>query len=476
MAVQQASIQEIVAKLDVYKDIFENLYDGVIMVDRQGIIIMISDAYCRFLGIKKEDALGKHVTEVIENTRLHIVAETGQAEIGSLLKVKGQNAVVVRIPIWKNNEVEGVVGKVLFRNVSELESLAMRLKGVESKLAYYRTELKRIQGAKYSFQQIIGKSLRMQDVLHLAKRAAKTKSTVLIRGESGTGKELFAHAIHEASPRSEGPFVRLNCATIPKQLMEAELFGYAEGTFTGAIKGGRAGKIEIASGGTLFLDEIGDMPLDMQVKLLRFLQEKEVQRLGEKQIKQVDVRVIAATNRNLEEMIKKGQFREDLYYRLNVVSLTIPPLRERVEDIIITAQYIIGKLNMEMGTAIAKLEPEVKQLFKRYPWPGNVRELHNIIERALNVVDGTTIGVKHLPLYLQEWAKDENSSINQVTSNLLAYEVEKAEKRAILHALQRCQGNRSKAAELLGIHRTSLYRKLEQYGLDKELKDLTMND
>ena len=415
------------------------------------------------------------MTEVIENTRLHIVAETGQAEIGSLLKVKGQNAVVVRIPIWKNNEVEGVVGKVLFRNVSELESLAMRLKGVESKLDYYRTELKRIQGAKYSFQQIIGKSKKMQEVIHLAKRAAQTKSTVLIRGESGTGKELFAHAIHEASPRSEGPFVRLNCATIPKQLIEAELFGYAEGTFTGAVKGGRAGKIEIASGGTLFLDEIGDMPLDMQVKLLRFLQEKEVQRLGEKQVKQVDVRVIAATNRNLEELIKKGQFREDLYYRLNVVSLTIPPLRERVEDIIITAQYIIGKLNMEMGTAIAKLEPEVKRLFKRYPWPGNVRELHNIIERALNVVDGTSIGVEHLPLYLQEWAKDEASATMQVNSNLLAYEVEKAEKRAILQALQRCQGNRSKAAKLLGIHRTSLYRKLEQYGLDNELNDLTTN-
>lgn len=465
MPEQPASKEEIIAKLEVYRDIFENLYDGVIMVDRQGKILMISEAYCRFLGIDKASALGKHVTEIIENTRLHIVAQTGQAEIGSLLRVKGQDAVVMRIPIWKNNQVEAVVGKVLFRNVSELQSLAMRLQGVETKLNYYRTELKRIQGAKYSFREIIGKSKAMLETIHLAKRAAQTKSTVLIRGESGTGKELFAHAIHEASPRSEGPFIRLNCATIPATLIEAELFGYAEGTFTGAAKGGRAGKIEIAAGGTLFLDEIGDMPLDMQVKLLRFLQEREVQRLGEKQVKTVDVRVIAATNRNLEQLIKEGRFREDLYYRLNVVPISIPALRERREDILITAQYIIGKLNAEMGTIVTSIHAEVEEIFESYTWPGNVRELHNVIERALNVADGSMIRLEHLPLYLQEWAPEERLTSNKIDGHLLAYEVEKAEKKAILQALKRTQGNRAQAAQLLGIHRTSLYRKLEQYGL-----------
>lgn len=465
MPEQPASKEEIIAKLEVYRDIFENLYDGVIMVDRQGKILMISEAYCRFLGIDKASALGKHVTEIIENTRLHIVAQTGQAEIGSLLRVKGQDAVVMRIPIWKNNQVEAVVGKVLFRNVSELQSLAMRLQGVETKLNYYRTELKRIQGAKYSFREIIGKSKAMLETIHLAKRAAQTKSTVLIRGESGTGKELFAHAIHEASPRSEGPFIRLNCATIPATLIEAELFGYAEGTFTGAAKGGRAGKIEIAAGGTLFLDEIGDMPLDMQVKLLRFLQEREVQRLGEKQVKTVDVRVIAATNRNLEQLIKEGRFREDLYYRLNVVPISIPALRERREDILITAQYIIGKLNAEMGTIVTSIHAEVEEIFESYTWPGNVRELHNVIERALNVADGSMIRLEHLPLYLQEWAPEERLTSDKIDGHLLAYEVEKAEKKAILQALKRTQGNRAQAAQLLGIHRTSLYRKLEQYGL-----------
>lgn len=462
---QASSIQEMIAELEVYKDIFENLYDGVIMVDRQGIITMISEAYCRFLGVSKSFAIGKHVTGIIENTRLHIVAETGQAEIGSLLKIKGQNAVVVRIPIRKNEEVEGVVGKVLFRNISELGSLAKRLNGVETKLHYYRTELKRIQGAKYTFNHIIGKSAKMIEACQLAAKASKTRSTVLIRGESGTGKELFAHAIHEASPRTEGPFVRLNCATIPKELIESELFGYAEGTFTGAVKGGRAGKIEIAEGGTLFLDEIGDMPLEMQVKLLRFLQEKEVQRLGEEQVKTVDVRIIAATNRNLEELIEQGLFRKDLYYRLNVVPIRIPALRDREEDIITIAQFIIGKLNNEMGTTVTVIDPIVQQLLQRYTWSGNVRELHNVIERAMNVTEGSMIQFEHLPIYLQEWSMEEKNDIEDIKGHLLAYEVQKAEKRAILQALKKCNGNKAQAAQYLGIHRTSLYRKIEQYGI-----------
>ena len=233
-------------------------------------------------------------------------------------------------------------------------------------------------------------------------------------------------------------------------------------------KVGEPGKIEIAAGGTLFLDEIGDMPLDMQVKLLRFLQEREVQRLGEKQVKTVDVRVIAATNRNLEQLIKEGRFREDLYYRLNVVPISIPALRERREDILITAQYIIGKLNAEMGTIVTSIHAEVEEIFESYTWPGNVRELHNVIERALNVADGSMIGLEHLPLYLQEWAPEERLTSDKIDGHLLAYEVKKAEKKAILQALKRTQGNRAQAAQLLGIHRTSLYRKLEQYGLTDE--------
>jgi PAS domain S-box-containing protein len=451
-------------ELNVFHNIFEKLYDGIIVVDQEGYTTMISDAYCDFLGVRPSDTIGKHVTEVIENTRMHIVLKTGQAEVGVLQKIKGHEAVVVRIPFIKRGQVVGGVGQVMFRNVTELGSLAKRLNAVESKLRYYRDELKRTQGAKYTFENIIGNSHEMVEVRDLAVKVSKTSSTVLIQGESGTGKELFAHSIHEASPRADAPFVRLNCAAIPKELMESELFGYEEGAFTGAVKGGRTGKIEIASGGSLFLDEIANMPLEMQAKLLRFLQEKEVQRVGGSTVRAVDVRIMAATNCDLEKSVQQGKFREDLYYRLNVVSIRVPPLRVRSEDILTIAQYILGKLNSEMGTMVNVVSPDVEGFFQRYTWPGNVRELHNVIERAINVAEGNSIEFDHLPIYLKEWSTDEVKNRDLIEEgNVLMMAVEDAQKKTILNVLKKCNGNRAQAAKYLGIHRTSLYRKMEQY-------------
>lgn len=451
--------QKEVSKL---KGILELLYNGILISDKEGIITMINDAYCEFLGIKMTEAVGKHVTQVIPNSRMHIVVKTGQSDIGELMKVKNKEIIVSRHPIRENGEIVGVIGKVLFTNVKDLVALTQRLGTVESKIVSYQKELKRVRGAKYSFDNIVGENEKMKEAKRLALIVAKSRSTVLIRGESGTGKELFVHAVHEASDRSEGPLVRINCAAIPANILESELFGYEEGTFTGANKGGRAGKIEQAHGGTLFLDEIGDMPLHMQVKLLRVLQEKEIERLGSSVTKQVDIRLISATNRPLEDMVKSGEFREDFFYRINVFYIHIPPLRERGKDILTTAHFLLGKLCDQLRMTIKGFHPDVEKLFNKYNWPGNVREMENVIERALHLTErGLMIELEQLPPYLENLAEQDTTSANF----LLETEIRKAEIKAIKRALKATDDHRVKAAELLGIHRASLYRKLEKYDL-----------
>lgn len=455
-------------RLRMYEDVFQLLYDGIIVVDKQGYVTLLSDAYASFLGIEdSHSAIGLHCTQVVENTRMHAVLQTGQAELGHVQRVNGRDIIVSRIPYYRDGELAGAVGKVMFTDIHELKILANRLNSMETKLEYYRTELKRVQGAKYSFESIVGRSEKIKEAKALAMKVASSRSTILIRGESGTGKELFGHAIHHSSPRGDGPFVRINCAAIPAELLESELFGYEEGAFTGAKKGGKPGKIELASGGTLFLDEIGDMPLDMQAKLLRVIQEKEFERIGGTKINHVDVRFIAATHRDLEEMVEKGKFREDLFYRLNVFTVEVPALRERAEDILVVAQYLIGKLNQELGTNVTGMEDRVIALFNQYPWHGNIRELENVLERAMNVADGQVIRMEDLPMRVRKWVGEEDSHV--AGSYLLQDEVEGAEKKAILKALQKTAGNRQQAAELLGIHRASLYRKMDKYGIGEEL-------
>lgn len=451
--------QKEVSKL---KGILELLYNGILIIDKEGIITMINEPYCEFLGIKMTEAVGKHVTQVIPNTRMHIAVKTGQSDNGELMKVKNKEIIVSRHPIRENGEIVGVIGKVLFTNVKDLIDLTQRLSSVESKIVSYQKELKRVRGAKYSFDNIVGENEKMKEAKRLALIVAKSRSTVLIRGESGTGKELFVHAVHEASDRSEGPLVRINCAAIPANILESELFGYEEGTFTGANKGGRAGKIEQAHGGTLFLDEIGDMPLHMQVKLLRVLQEKEIERLGSSVTKQVDIRLISATNRPLEDMVKKGEFREDFFYRINVFYIHIPPLRERGKDILTTAHFLLGKLCDQLRMTIKGFHPDVEELFSKYNWPGNVREMENVIERALHLAEhGLMIELEQLPPYLVNIGEQDTTS----TNFLLETEIKKAEIKAIKRALKATDDHRVKAAELLGIHRASLYRKLEKYDL-----------
>ncbi len=349
----------------------------------------------------------------------------------------------------------------MFRDVRELRTLAEKLDLLENKLKFYEKELKHYQKYRYTFSNIIGQSPAILRTKGLAERAAHGKATVLLRGESGTGKELFAHAIHAASTRHDQPFVRVNCGAIPAELLEAELFGYEEGAFTGAKKGGKPGKFELANRGTIFLDEIGDLPLAMQAKVLRILQEKEVERVGSNRLQQLDIRVIAATHRDLEKMIGEGEFRRDLYYRLNVFTVTIPPLREREGDVMLLSEHLLAKFQHELGLSLRKLDRWVVELFQLYAWPGNVRELQNALERAINVAEGGMIQLKDLPLYLQDLEGRRGNTALQP----LALELAEAERKAIIKALKTTGGNKTNAAEILGIHRTNLYRKMEKYGL-----------
>lgn len=445
-------------EVDLLKTVLEIAYDGIIVIDTEGYIKVMSIAYKKFLGIKNNDnVIGKHVADVIENTRLHLVAKTGVSEVGDLQEINGNYIIVSRIPVFKDGKISSVVGKIIFRNINDLEDLHTKINKMELKLENYKDEFSNINKAKYNFESIKGDSTRINNTKKMAIKAAHTDSNILIIGESGTGKELFAHSIHTKSQRRSRPFIKVNCAAIPNELLESELFGYEEGAFTGAKKTGKMGKFEVADGGTIFLDEIGDMPLHMQAKLLRVLQEKEIEKLGSNKTKEVDIRIIAATNKNLEEMVKNKQFRMDLYYRLNVVTVIIPPLRERKGDIKILIESFIEKYRLKYLKRINGISKEATQKLLNYEWPGNIRELENIIERAINLLDTEEeIKLKHLPSKITK-------KINIEETKCLKELMDEAEKKVLYEYLEATGNNKSKTAKLLGISRTALYEKMSKY-------------
>lgn len=444
------------------EDILIYAYEGYVLVDPDGKIVKMN--YEKLLGIKEEDVIGKPVEDIIENTRMHIVVKTGAKEIRDVQRIQGHDMITNRIPIIKENKVVGAVGTVLFKDISEVRELAHQLLDLQSKINKYKGEIERIEGTKYSFDSIITNNPKMEYLKKVGAMAGETNSTVLITGESGTGKELFAHAIHRASYRRNEAFIAINCAAIPRDLLESELFGYDRGAFTGARQEGKPGKFEIASGGTIFLDEIGNMPLEMQVKLLRVLEAKEFERIGSNKKIALDARVIAATNEDIEEQIKKNKFREDLYYRLNVMSIEIPPLRDRMEDIEPLAENILSYLLEEMKLGKKQLSREAIRILKSYTWPGNVRELRNVLERAINLASGKIILPEHLSDRITKKTDYNREEIDDLP--LLKDIVAEAEVVAITKALDIAKGNKTLAAEKLGIHRTALYKKINKYKIN----------
>lgn len=448
-------------ELEIYHLVFDSIYNGAMVTDEKGVITHFNKPYGKFLGIKPEDQIGKHCLEAVENSRMHIVAKTGVAEINHSHQVNGQSMVVQRIPMEKEGKVIGVFGQVMFKNVKDVSRLAKQLSLLESKVELYEQELADLRSARYSFEQIVGKSPAIQSLKTEASKVAANRLPVLITGESGTGKELFAQAIHQLGAGKAQPFIRINCAAIPRDLLESELFGYEKGAFTGARTEGKPGKIEMADKGTLFLDEIGELPLEMQPKLLRVLEEKAFERVGGTTRINSDFRLIAATNQNLEELIAEQHFRKDLYYRINVFPIHIPPLRERKEDIEPIAKHLLKRIASQLTLSQINIEADAIERLKNFPWPGNVRELSNILERAAASMEGNLITAEGMSLNVN---KLENPPIEVKPTNIKQIQIE-AEKEAILEALSANNNNKTKAAQQLGIHRTLLYKKMKKLKL-----------
>lgn len=457
----ERSPQELYEKIEFYERVFDNINAGVIIINADGYVTHLNKPYGRFLDIDPASKIGKHCTKVIENTRMHIVAGTGKAEINKSHSINGHDMVVQRIPIKKDGKVIAVYGQVMFQNVEEVKKLAAKLSMLESKVQLFEKELFDLRSTKYTFNCIIGKSDEINYLKDEARKAALNDSTVLITGESGTGKELFSQAIHNASSRRRHPFVRINCAAIPKDLLESELFGYDEGAFTGAKTRGKPGKFELANKGTIFLDEIGDLPLDMQPKLLRVLEEKEFERIGSTKITKSDFRVICATNQNLEDLMVNLKFRKDLFYRLNVIPIYIPPLRERQKDIIPLALHLLKKMALAANRPQMDIEKTAVKELKNYGWPGNARELSNVLERAMYSSDNDTIYKGDLPFNLDYNTRVPGKKINPTLKNAQNH----AQVKVIYQALARTNYNKAKAANLLGIHRTLLYKKMKEYNI-----------
>ncbi len=441
IAHELGSVKELKSTLET---VLEVAYEGVAVLDEQSLITLANDRFCKKVGQPKEAVIGHHVHKFIpmDNTDIPL----------QVLEINANPCVISTLPMSREDGARGFVVKI-YEDLDQLHDVMQQLNRLNMQLDYYKNELHKANGTSYTLSSIVCRTEIVNTIKTKILKVSRSNSTVLLIGESGTGKELFAHSIHNASDRRKEPFVKVNCSAIPSELAEAELFGYDEGAFTGARKQGKPGKFELADGGTIFLDEIGDMPLPLQGKLLRVIQEKEVERVGDTRTRKVDVRIIAATNKDLKRLVADGDFREDLYFRLNVIEFRIPPLRERKADIQVLAEHFIGKYNSAFSKQVAGISAEGLAALEQYAWPGNIRELENIIERILNYVDRDLIELADIPEEIRSPKLPAGSS---------AQSLERIELDAIKAALAEAQGNKSKAARLLGISRSKLYEKLSR--------------
>jgi transcriptional regulator with PAS, ATPase and Fis domain len=452
--------------------LFDSLYEGAVVIDQDGRITWINDKYKALIGWNGSEPIeGRSIEEVLPNSRLRQVMETGQADLLDVLTLGRRQMVVSRIPLHgEAGNVIGALGVILYDRLQALKPIVSKFQQMQTDLATVRKQLADGRQAKYRFSQFIGASRLAVDTKELARRAAEREGAVLLLGETGTGKELLAHAIHAASRRAEGPLVSLNAAAIPEALLEAELFGVEPGAYTGAGSKSRSGKFQLADGGTLFLDEVGDMPLALQPKLLRVLQEGEVEPLGGNQLRTVNVRVIAATSRDLKAMVEAGSFRADLYYRLNVLPIRLPPLRERREDISMLCETLLEQIAEQSGEASCTLATDGLVRLMAHDWPGNVRELRNVLEQAMARSDTRRLTSADFPMLPEAQTvalAPAESAANSLEPPVrpLREAVALAERQEILRALEATGGVKLHAAKLLGISRAQLYEKLAILGI-----------
>jgi transcriptional regulator with PAS, ATPase and Fis domain len=439
----------------------EFIDSGFIAIDNKGTITFLNNAGAQILNLNAEETIGIPVASLFgEDSDILSVLNTRKGyETKEFKKYDKKSKITLHLvktanPILdENNNIIGVIEK--FSKIKTINKMIRNFVG---------------NYGKFTFDDIITEDYAMQKAIKLAKIAANSDSKVIVYGESGTGKELFVQSIHNASNRKKESFIALNCSAIPNELIESELFGYESGSFTGASKEGHLGKFEMANGGTLFLDEIGDMPLHMQVKMLRCIQNNQISRIGSSDIIDLDVRIICATNKNLMDECKKGNFREDLYYRLNVLSIVIPPLRERKGDIRLLVSHFITKLNLKLGKNIKYVSDNALMLMEKYDWPGNVRELENIMERAVNLCEGDMIDIDDLSENITNYKyKSINGFAENKSKRAAAIDmspVEEVEYNMLFEALISSHGNISKAAKILGISRNTIYSRVTKYNID----------
>ena len=442
--------------------ILESVQDGICVLDKNCKIDYVNPTYAEMFAINEDEIINQAIDDSIDNNlEYRQVLKEGESKLGIVTKKSDESIIISNAyPIEVEGKVDGAV--IVAKKKTEVEKLADRLQELSAKAEYLEQELKREKKLGDSFQRIIGETDELKEALTKASKAAKTNSTVLIRGESGTGKELVAEAIHYASDRKQGPFIRVNCAAISPNLIESELFGHEKGSFTGADKK-KIGKFELADGGTIFLDEIGELPVELQVKLLRVLQERIVERVGGSERIKIDIRVITATNRDLEEMMQEGTFRKDLYYRLNVIPIILPPLRDRKEDVPLLVDHFLDNLSTELNSEVNSITQEALAVLIDYSWPGNIRELQNIIERAINFADGNKISLNDLPNYIKEDYNNDKSLINLTGDGQLA-SLEEYEKEIIKLALEEYDSFNA-ASKVLGVSHNTVANKARKYSL-----------
>ncbi|MFJ5713969.1 sigma-54 interaction domain-containing protein [Neobacillus sp. NPDC093127] len=460
----------------------EAFYEAVIQTTDASITVIDDHARVRtwtegaekLFSVKRQDIIGQHISEFFDPNKLEILQtlDNGKRITGQYHRPRSDLFVLINSnPIYYNNRIIGAV--VSETDVTNQVVLNEKLFNMSAEMHRLEQEVAKYKDSTDPFHSIKGKSASIQRTVHLARKVCSVKSTVLILGESGVGKEVFAKAIHEASEEPKAPFISINCGAIPASLFESELLGYERGAFSGADIKGKKGKIELAKGGTLFLDEVGEMPLEMQVKLLRVLQERKYYRVGGEKEIIADFRVIAATNRDLHELMQEGRFREDLYYRLNVVSLHIPPLRERHEDIIELTHFFLNDFSRRYQRPIYEFSPDVMQELLRYHWPGNIRELRNITERLVVFATDGVIKKDYLPFSTSSLSLENNGMISSNTPEekddtilSLQEEMDQHEKKVIERALKIVDGNKMECAKHLGITRATLYNRLKRLGID----------
>lgn len=449
------------------QSLFESLDDlceGTLVVDKSARIVWINERYAQRFGLASAaEAIGREVESVIPNSMMRDVVRSGQPILLDILEANNESFVVMRIPLKDDSgNVIGAVGFALFDNTQPLKTFYARLGRMQQELAQTRKRLAEERRTRYTFSNFIGSSPAAMEVKRQARRAARLDAPVLLLGETGTGKELLAQAIHASSHRSEKPFIAVNVAAIPESLLEAEFFGVAPGAFTGADRRGRQGKFQLANGGTLFLDEIGDMPLGLQVKLLRAIQEQEVEPVGSERVFKTDVRIIAATSVDLAQKLADGGFRADLYYRLAVLPLSLPPLRDRMSDLEMLCETLLEDIAQRNGSAQRELAPGVLALFRRCLWPGNIRELRNILEQATMLTDSPRLTAGD---FVDLVAPTAQAQVTDVSPRTWDSAMADFERQLITEALAACNGKVIVAARRLGMGRATLYKKMAALGL-----------